>query len=62
MWPFNKDKNGLLKNCLNTSKKTLLDLQATCLKNNNPVAIINDLRFQIAKSLITINKILDNLK
>jgi len=63
MWiPFRKNKKESLKNCLEMSKKTLLDLQVTLKSDENPVKIISEARIKVGRSLIAINKILDKLK
>ena len=63
MWPFRKNKNQGLKNCLNTHKKSLLDLQATLKQaNRDPVRIISEARIQIARTLNNIDRILEHLK
>jgi len=63
MWPFKKDKNRVLKNCLNAHKKNLMDIQATLRQTDrDPVKIISKARIQIGRTLHAIDRVLENLK
>jgi len=63
MWPFKKDKNMTLRNCLNMYKQNFIEIQDVAVDQDISDRVkVSEIRFQLARSLTTINKILENLK
>ena len=63
LWTLKKDKNRVLRNCLNTCKKSLLDLQVTLRQSDRePIKIISEARIQVGRTLINLNRVLEKLK
>jgi len=63
MWPFKRDKNMALRNCLNTFKRNFIEIQnVACNTEISDKAKISEIRFQLARSLTSINRILKSLK
>ena len=62
MWPFAKDKNEPLKNCLNISRKNLVTV-GNDLISDKPVDMKIDIaRVRVARFINAIDSILRNLK
>lgn len=61
MWPF-RNKNELLRNCLNISRKNLVTVGQDLISGKPADMKIDIARVRVARFIIAIDKILENLK
>lgn len=63
MWPFRKDKHESLKNCLKMYKQNFIQIQDVAVNQKiSDKAKVSEIRWQLARSLTSINRALENLK
>jgi len=63
MWPFRKDKHEALKNCLKMYKQNFIQIQDVAVNQKiSDRAKVSEIRFQLARSLTSINRALENLE
>ena len=62
MWPFRKDKNESLRNCLNISRKNLVTVGQDLISDKPTDMKIDIARVRVARFINAIDMILKNLK
>jgi len=62
IWPFKRDKNELLRNCLNISRKNLVTVGNDLISDKPADMKIDIARVRVARFINAIDMILRNLK